>query len=246
MQKLVFWTSLLYFISLGCADAVPPGYKKYVSFNYYRMEGVSEILNSSKISEFVLLKRVNSKLICIRNSDTNFDIIYEYKDSLWRNYLEYEIEEADVHVIERTYCTGDTLVIKQTFHKEQGNKTSTVEINTPTLKVDFEYNSQYELNKKIIRELVSRTVVNYDKKIAELSSSGCYKCRKVFFQDFLLIYKPVEEIERTEFQYISKSERDMKFGVLLLVFKVKRNDEFDIKEYPFNNFVAQYPWKQYQ
>ena len=246
MQKLVIWTSLLFFTILGCADKVPPGYKKYVSFNYYRMEGVSEILNSSKKSEYVLLKRANSKLIYIRNSDTNFDIIYEYKDSLWRNYREYQIEEAAVHVIERTYCTGDTLVIKQTFHKEQGNKSSTVEINTPTLKVDFEYNSQNELNKQIIRELVSKTVINYDNKIAELSSSGCYKCRKVFFQDYLLIYKPLNEIKKTEFQYIPESDKDMKIGVLFLVNKIRHNNEFDLIEFPFNKFLEQYPWMQYQ
>ncbi|MFN8318478.1 MAG: hypothetical protein U0V54_03545 [Saprospiraceae bacterium] len=207
------------------------------------MEGVEEIISGSDNITFVLLKRVNDNLIYLRNSENKVDKIYAYKDSLWRNYREYEIEDAGVHVIERTYSTGDSLFIRQSFHKEQSNKTSDIELNTPHLRIEFLYYSQNELSIQSVLNII--TSLSHLKLNANITPSGCFFCRKFFFKDYLLIYKPVDEISPASFQHIKKKKEEFKYGKLVEVSKVIFNDEFDLMEYPKKEFVKQYPWMEY-
>ncbi len=245
MNKVICIFIALFSLLNSCGNHIPDGYKKYKYFDFYKMTGVEEIPINFSTSDYVLVQNSEPNLVKIRKFNSSSDQTFEYKDSLWFNRVVYYNEELGDTIIETTYSSGDSIVIVQYYNKNQESKTSNLEINTTNLRIAIDLDDQNHIGKNKLINIMKLIEKHENDRIRNLASSLCYKCKKLFYNQYLLIYQPVKEMSVGVWQYIKKDRKEIRYGKLLLVYKLKNKSEFESEIFPIGEFTKMYPEMQF-
>lgn len=220
-------------------------FTKYKKFNEYLMKGEGVVTTEdSLLNKYLFVHKSNNDSIVIYQPNLKIRHIYYNKGGIWINKNVYYDKDLGDTIVNYRYSNGEGIILTQEIYLSHYSKESTVTLETKNWKSSIVLPYKAELNKENFNDITNR-IKNGENRKRVISSGDCYRCLKVIFNKYLLIYKPLEEISDSEIQYVKKPKSIIKFGHLLDAYKLNELTEYEVSEPVLQEFLILFPDMEY-